>query len=105
MWNNDDDSLLPFEVLNILRNRLNAERTKLKRVTLKGQVLDYKDRSDYGVDQLESARNFLDTVEKFVSQKASRLARTRSHVRMLPGDEDNENIDWVVADDGKFFFL
>ncbi len=86
--------------MNFTKKRLESERAKLGRFTLVGEHLDYRDKSDHGVDQLESARDFLDTLESFIRGKASRLARVRKQVRMLPAEEDVDEIDWSMADDG-----
>ena len=42
--------------------------------------LDYNDKSDYGIDQLESIRDFLDTVQEFIFKKADKLSKTLSHL-------------------------
>lgn len=42
--------------------------------------LDYNDKSDHGIDQLESIRDFLDTVQEFIFKKADKLSKTLSHL-------------------------
>ncbi|GAD97439.1 DNA-directed RNA polymerase III subunit RPO31 [Paecilomyces variotii No. 5] len=72
-YENDERSLLPHEIMNVCREMLAPERAKLVRNDLLGNVLDYKDESDHGVDQFESAREFLDSIEHYVQLKANRL--------------------------------
>lgn len=72
-YNNDDRGLLPDEIMEICNDLLAVERAKLSRVDLLGKNLDYMDRSDHGIDQFESFRDFLNSVEYFVRGKADRL--------------------------------
>ncbi|GAB7350023.1 hypothetical protein MBLNU459_g0697t1 [Dothideomycetes sp. NU459] len=98
-WNNADRGLRPIEILNITARTLDPEREKLDRISLLGEKLGYKDTSDHGIDQLESARDFLDTVQNYVAIKADKLASIRTKIAMDPGDDDSGMIDVEVADD------
>jgi DNA-directed RNA polymerase III subunit RPC1 len=73
-WDNSEDSLTPEEVKSTTQARLNAERSKYARFALDGKTeLSYGDCTDRGIDQLESIRDFLDTVENFICEKADKL--------------------------------
>lgn len=74
-WDNSEESLTPKEVKNTTKARLNAERNKYTRFALDGTTkLEYNDPSDMATDQFESIRDFLDTVENFINEKANKLA-------------------------------
>lgn len=80
-WDNSESSLSPNEVKEIATEKLNTERNKYIRMSLDGErQLDYNDESDYGIDQLESIRDFLDTVQEFIFKKADKLSKTLSHL-------------------------
>jgi DNA-directed RNA polymerase III subunit RPC1 len=72
-YNNDERSLLPAEIAEVCQEMLGKERAKLARKDLLGNDLGYMDRSDQGIDQFESARDFLDSIEQYVSGKADKL--------------------------------
>ncbi|KAK4989025.1 DNA-directed RNA polymerase III subunit C1 (rpo31) [Elasticomyces elasticus] len=99
-WDNEERGLRPSEVSQITRKKLDPERSKLTRFSLTGEQLAYTDKSDHGIDQSESARDFLDTVENFIEAKAERLANVREKVAMSPGREEAMFVDSEVVDDG-----
>ncbi|OJJ44422.1 hypothetical protein ASPZODRAFT_18612 [Penicilliopsis zonata CBS 506.65] len=72
-FRNDERSLFPQEIMEVCEEMLSRERAKLVRKDLMGATLDYMDRSDYGIDQLESARDFLDSIQNYVQSKADKL--------------------------------
>lgn len=72
-YENDDKGLSRSEIMELCEELLSIERTKLARSDFKGNDLEYMDRSDYGIDQHESARDFLQSIEDFVKVKADRL--------------------------------
>ncbi|KAJ5797450.1 DNA-directed RNA polymerase III subunit RPC1 [Penicillium pulvis] len=72
-YKNNERSLLPAEILEVCEEMLGAERAKLVRRDLMGNELGYMDRSDHGIDQLESARDFLDSIQEYVEGKAEKL--------------------------------
>jgi len=98
-WDNEHRGLRPFEIMKITKEKMDARRATLTRKSLMGEELGYRDRSDHGIDQLESARDFLDTVENYIKVKVDKLADHRRRVGMDPGlnevdestasDEDN----------------
>ena len=65
---------------------LAPERAKLARTSLKGADLDFEDHSDTGVDQYESARDFLDSIRDFLRSKASRIAEQRKKLGLESSD-------------------
>ena len=72
-YNNDERSLLPAEIMEVCEEMLGKERAKLVRKDLMGNELGYMDCSDYGVDQFESARDFLDSIQQYVENRANKL--------------------------------
>lgn len=100
-WANDNRGLRPSEIKKITTDSLDIERAKLTRHSLLGEELGYMDRSDHGIDQLESARDFLDTVENYIKIKCDKLAQIRRKVQMDAGVEESDGVAPNVADDGK----
>jgi DNA-directed RNA polymerase III subunit RPC1 len=77
-WNNDDRALLPYEITALCETLLFGEKVKLtRRGLMNNETLKYDDQSDYAIDEHESARNFLDTINKYVASLASRSAKAR----------------------------
>ncbi|WPH01439.1 Hypothetical protein R9X50_00428500 [Acrodontium crateriforme] len=76
-WDNDERGLLPEEIRAIVTDVLDKERIKLVRYADDGTVLPARDESDEGVDQLESVRNFLDTIDAYLGAKANSLVSTQ----------------------------
>ncbi|KKK16114.1 hypothetical protein P175DRAFT_0456264 [Aspergillus ochraceoroseus IBT 24754] len=72
-YDNDERSLSPAEIMEVCEQMLCKERAKLVRKDLMGLELGYMDRSDYGVDQFESARDFLESIQQYVGSKAEKL--------------------------------
>ncbi|KAL2218370.1 putative DNA-directed RNA polymerase III largest subunit [Thermoascus aurantiacus ATCC 26904] len=72
-YDNNERSLLPSEIMEICEEMLAPQRAKLVRKDLLGNELGYMDRSDHGVDQFESARDFLESIQNYVQSKADRL--------------------------------
>ncbi|KAI0473232.1 DNA-directed RNA polymerase III subunit RPC1 [Xylariaceae sp. FL0804] len=92
-WKNSDRGLLPFEITALCESILNRQRTESyrRRGILKNEPLKYDDTSDYGVDEHDSARAFLDTISKYVQGIATKLAEFRAGtglpaMREIPAD-------------------
>ncbi|KAF2871485.1 hypothetical protein BDV95DRAFT_41501 [Massariosphaeria phaeospora] len=80
-WNNEEPSLTPEDVRTHTIAKLNGERSKYVRYKLDGETrLEYDDKSDASIDQLESARDFLDTVQDYIITKAQKLETTLIHL-------------------------
>lgn len=62
-------------------------KQSLARKSLLGKDLEYGDRSANGVDDLESARDFIQSIEDFVSRKAQERTYTRDRLG-LPEDTE-----------------
>jgi DNA-directed RNA polymerase III subunit RPC1 len=76
-WKREDLTLTPDEIRNHTVATLNSERNKHPRYKLDGVTkLDYNDKSDDSIDQRESIRDFLDTVQDFIFKKARTLETT-----------------------------
>ena len=85
-WDNDEPSLTPNEIRSFCNSMLEKEQRKLKRRgLLNGEELNYDDTSDYAVDEFESGRNFLRSIENHVEGLADKLVR----VRKLAGFSEN----------------
>ncbi|KAI1156878.1 DNA-directed RNA polymerase III subunit RPC1 [Nemania diffusa] len=77
-WNNADRALLPFEILALCESMLKKERDRYRRRgLLHGEPLMYDDTTDYGVDEHESGRNFLETIHKHVRNLAEKFSKLR----------------------------
>lgn len=100
-WANDERGLRPVEIKTITAKKLEKERGKLTRISLLGEKLEYEDQSNRGLDQYESARQFLDEVEQYIKEKTKKLAAIREKTDMEPGTEESTDVDYDVADDGK----
>jgi DNA-directed RNA polymerase III subunit RPC1 len=88
-WDNRERGLLPYEITALCAKLLASEKAKLTRHgLLHNEVLKYDDQSDYAIDELESARGFLDNVTKYVGALATRLAKARQKAG-LPEMEDD----------------
>ncbi|KAF2748255.1 beta and beta-prime subunits of DNA dependent RNA-polymerase [Sporormia fimetaria CBS 119925] len=80
-WDNEEPSLSPEEVRTRTLTQLNAERNKYVRYKLDGKtMLDYNDRSNDSIDEKESIRDFLDTVQDYIYGKAKKLETTLLHL-------------------------
>ena len=70
-------------------DQLQKRRKKLARKSLLGEDLEYLDRSIAAIDDKESARDFLQTIEEFVSRKAHELAAVRKRLGVPEGLQKN----------------
>ncbi|KAK3709098.1 DNA-directed RNA polymerase III subunit C1 (rpo31) [Vermiconidia calcicola] len=78
-WDNTERGLTQKEIETVVDKVLGDERKLLVRV---GR--DYHDQSDDGIDQLESIREFLDTVDGFIAGRVKELVSNQTR---LPGTE------------------
>jgi DNA-directed RNA polymerase III subunit RPC1 len=97
-WDNSHAALLPFEITKLCDELLAPEKAKLqRRGLLNNEPLDYNDTSDYAIDELESARLFLEDVKKYVGARATKLCKARQKAGLPPLAEDpkvsGENYD------------
>jgi DNA-directed RNA polymerase III subunit RPC1 len=80
-WTNEEPSLSPEDIKSHTLAKLNTERNKHVRYKLDGVTkLDYNDRSYDSIDQKESIRDFLDTVQDYIFKKADKLETTLVHL-------------------------
>ena len=70
----------------------------MTRYSYNGTLLEYDDQSNAGTDQLESARDFVQSVEDYIYARAERLALIREKAGMLPARSKAEVNDWQRAD-------
>ncbi|KAI9813282.1 MAG: hypothetical protein M1827_004224 [Pycnora praestabilis] len=97
-WDNDERNLLPFEIIALCDQLLAPEEAKLTRKALDGTILDYDDTSNAGIDQYESARDFLRSIREYIYAKAERLATARVRVGLESGKIDSEEMDWEAME-------
>ncbi|KAJ5884826.1 DNA-directed RNA polymerase III subunit RPC1 [Penicillium taxi] len=83
-YNNNEKSLSSTELMRVCNDMLDKERAKLSREDLLGNRMGYMDRSDTGIDQFESARDFLDSIESYIQVRADKLTPRR-------GDSEESN--------------
>ncbi|KAF2155004.1 beta and beta-prime subunits of DNA dependent RNA-polymerase [Myriangium duriaei CBS 260.36] len=76
-WSNEEPGLRPEEIKKITADFMKPQREKLLRKSLLDEDLSYNDKSDMGVDQLESARDFLQEVQDYLDAKADNLTGLR----------------------------
>lgn len=89
-WNNGDRPLLPWEIISMCSEQLGSRRSDLARKSSTGQELEYLDRSMTGIDDNESARDFLQTIEDFTTRKAHEAAALRKRLGIPEGLQKNQ---------------
>jgi len=103
-WSSTERCLLPYEIRQITKSRLDKERVKYPRMSLIGEPMKYDDRSDRGIDDWESVRDFLDKVQQYIFDRADTLHRIRTRLGLLDANEDSgHGIDYDAADNGMLF--
>lgn len=94
-WNNDEPSMLPYDIRAFCDSMLAVERKRFPRHgLLENELLAYEDTTDYAVDEHESARNFLRAIENHVEGLASKLDK----VRKLAGFEGDDMVRDTAQD-------
>lgn len=66
-------------------DQLQQRRSNLARKSLMGEDLDYLDQSSAAIDDQESARDFLQSIEEFVTRKAHELAAAHKRLGVPEG--------------------
>jgi DNA-directed RNA polymerase III subunit RPC1 len=88
-WNNEDRSLLPYEITAHCKSLLAEQKSKYTRKgLLHEELLAYDDQSDYAIDEHESARDFIATVTQYVGDLASRMAKVRLKAGLHDFEDD-----------------
>jgi DNA-directed RNA polymerase III subunit RPC1 len=88
-WNNEDRSLLPYEITAHCKSLLAEQKGKYTRKgLLHEELLAYDDQSDYAIDEHESARDFIATVTQYVGDLASRMAKVRLKTGLHDFEDD-----------------
>jgi DNA-directed RNA polymerase III subunit RPC1 len=86
-WDNNEPSLSPDEIQSVCDSMLEMERTRFSRKgLLRNEQLDYDDGSDYAIDEHESGRRFLKSIESHVSSLAWKLSKVRA-IAGFKGDD------------------
>lgn len=98
-WNNDEPTLLPYEIMEVCQSMLDKERVKYQRRRLvDGMMLGYDDDSNQSIDEHESARRFLREIEGYVNNRAKKLSNARKQAGLDPDEDDGMEIDTAVED-------
>ena len=71
------------------RDQLQQRHTNLARKSLMGEDLEYLDQSIAAIDDKESARDFLQSIEDFMTRKAHELAAVRKRLGVPEGLHKN----------------
>ncbi|KAI4118724.1 MAG: hypothetical protein LQ345_001290 [Seirophora villosa] len=95
-WDNNARTLLPYEIIAVCKDALLQDCGRLLRQALandqNGEMNhDSKDRTMDAVDELDSVRDYLNTVERFIHQKAQHVAAARRKLGLTEGWTPNEN--------------
>ncbi|GJN86683.1 DNA-directed RNA polymerase III largest subunit [Purpureocillium lilacinum] len=77
-WDNNEPAMTPTEIRKFADSMLEVERKRLPRIGLLKDRLEYEDTTDYGIDEHESARKFIKTIESHVEGLAAKLERVRA---------------------------
>lgn len=94
-FRNDEPTLLPGEIEKLCEATLDKERAKNTRHDLvTDALLSYTDDSDRNLDLLEGARDFIETVSRYVHKRADKLAKARTEVGLQR--DSNEGADPVL---------
>ncbi|KAG9237533.1 hypothetical protein BJ875DRAFT_493186 [Amylocarpus encephaloides] len=100
-YNNDHPCLLPYQITLHCEKLLAFQKTKYIRKGLLGDSLQYDDKTDYGIDELESARGFLETITEFVGNIGKKMIKLREK-RGLYGFEhapDPTDMDYDISNE------
>jgi DNA-directed RNA polymerase III subunit RPC1 len=90
-FNNADPSLLPYQITAHCEKLLaNQKSLYTRKGLLNDEPLPYDNPSDYGIDEHESARDFLATITKYVNGLASRMAILRKNMGLPEYVDDPE---------------
>ncbi|TLS27324.1 hypothetical protein PpBr36_05316 [Pyricularia pennisetigena] len=99
-WDNEEKSLLPWEVLQVCDQVIETQRQRYVRRDLvdRSKILDYEDQRDLSIDEHESARGFWKTVYSYVEGRANKLEKIRKRIGLSPGGVDDKTADDSKAD-------
>lgn len=82
---------MPAEIRSLSGAMLAENKKSLNRETLTGERLEYDDSSTVGVDEKESRRRFLSSLENYVESKASTNEKTYDRfVQFAAGTEKKQ---------------
>ncbi|KAL2149116.1 hypothetical protein VTH82DRAFT_8464 [Thermothelomyces myriococcoides] len=101
-WSNTDTSLLPREIYTLCKTILDEERKKyVRRHLVTNEEIHYDDERiaksmDHdtliAIDEHESARVYLNTIQGFVKERAMKLAKARKAVGLDPCLPDDKSM-------------
>jgi DNA-directed RNA polymerase III subunit RPC1 len=92
---NAERGLFPSEIMKVTDELLNKEKARFVRKDLFGNELGYMERTDAGIDQYESARDFIQSIRDFVQSKADQLVSTGGDSRLTSNEKSNMARDHV----------
>ena len=76
---------MPWNIMDICHSRLDQERAKHTRYSLMGEEIAYALTNDADVDQLESVRDFIDSIEEFLKKKTDAQVVSRKRLGLSSG--------------------
>ncbi|KAK1509405.1 RNA polymerase Rpb1 [Colletotrichum costaricense] len=92
-WDNDEAALLPNEMVKLCDNLLARERARYPRKSLLGDLtLDYDNEEEKYTDEHEGARDFLRSLESYITGRANKLARVME-LTGLTANADSMDVD------------
>ena len=104
-WSNSEPSLLPADIMDMCDEMLSELRNRNQRRHLvTGELLDYNDRSDAGLDLLEGTRKFVHDVHQYVQRRADKLAKACKLAGLEP-DESSMDIGSPTSRDVRWLYV
>ncbi|KAH8704259.1 putative DNA-directed RNA polymerase III largest subunit [Talaromyces proteolyticus] len=92
---NQDRGLLPSEIMQITEKVLSKERARFERKGLFGEALGYMERTDYGIDQYESARDFIESVHAYIESKANNIIALGGNLESVSDNQAQKALNHV----------
>ena len=84
MYNSFDKPLLPWEIIELTQKALKREKDKYTRRSFKGDQLEYFDRRNNAIGDMESGRDYVQSIEDFMKRKAEAIAKIRRKKFKVP---------------------
>ncbi|KAH7354052.1 DNA-directed RNA polymerase III subunit RPC1 [Plectosphaerella cucumerina] len=97
-WSNSEAALMPDEMMAFCESMLSKERARYPRKSLLGtEDLDYDDEEEKFTDEHEGARDFLRTIESYVSSRAAKFTKVLRRTGLI----DSKGVIAAIDDDDK----
>ncbi|KAI9818667.1 MAG: hypothetical protein M1826_001348 [Phylliscum demangeonii] len=92
-WNDSDHGLLPDEIRQMCDGLLAPEEARLTRRALDGSPMGYDERTDAGIDQYESARDFISSIRNYLYARADRTGEARAKAGLFMNEARRARMD------------